>query len=68
VVQATVVDPASDIEIIPASALPPVENVHVEAEAAQPVEIAPDLQLQGAEQAHRKMLGKVKRAFFESWC
>jgi hypothetical protein len=51
-------------EIIPASTLPPVENVHlVEAETTEPVEIVPELQLRKVEQADRKMLGKVKRAF-----
>jgi hypothetical protein len=63
----TVTIPASAIELIPASTLPSVEKVpFVEAETAEPPEIAPDLQLQGAEQAHRKMLGKVKRAFLKA--
>jgi len=67
VVPATVADPASDIEIIPGSALPPVEQVHVvEAETTEPVEIVPELQLRKVEQVDRKMLGKVKRAFFKA--
>jgi hypothetical protein len=54
---------ASAIELIPTSALPPVEKVHVEAEIAEPVEIVPELQLRKVEQIDRKMLGKVRRAF-----
>jgi hypothetical protein len=60
-----VTTPASAIELIPT--LPSVEKVpFVEGETAEPPEIAPDLQLQGAEQAHRKMLAKVKRAFLKA--
>jgi hypothetical protein len=62
----TVTTPASTIELIPASALPPVEKVHVEAETAEPVEIVPELHLRKVEQADRKMLGKVKRAFLKA--
>src|SRR4029077_4873351 len=59
--------PASAIELIPASALPPVEKVLlVEAETAQPAEIVPELHLRKVEQADRKMLGKVKRAFLKA--
>src|SRR6201986_2961023 len=66
-VSETVTTPASAIELIPASALPPVENVHVaEAETAEPVEIAPELQSRKVEQVDRKMLGKVKRAFLKA--
>ena len=65
-VSETVTTPASAIELIPASALPPVEKVHVEAETAEPVEIVPELQLRKVEQADRKMLGKVKRAFVKA--
>ena len=38
----------------------------VEAETAEPVEIVPELQLRKVEQADRKMLGKVKRAFVKA--
>ena len=63
----TVTTALPETEIIFAATLPPVEKVHfVEAETAEPAEIAPDLQLQGAEQAHRKMLAKVKRAFLKA--
>jgi hypothetical protein len=62
-VSETVTTLASAIELIPASALPPVEKVHVEAEIAETVEIVPELQLRKVEQVDRKMLGKVKRAF-----
>src|SRR6266481_6074346 len=65
-VSETVTTPASAIELIPASALPPVEKVHVEAETAEPVEIVPELQLRKVEQVDRKMLGKVKRAFLKA--
>jgi hypothetical protein len=66
-VSETVTAPASAIELIPASALPPVEKVHlVEAETAEPVEIVPELQLRKVEQVDRKMLGKVKRAFLKA--
>ena len=63
----TVTTPASAIGFIPASPLPPVVKVApVEAQTAEPAEIAPDLQPQGAEQADRKMRGKVKRAFVKA--
>ena len=63
----TVTTPASVIELIPTSALPPVEKVHLdEAETAEPVEIVPELQLRKVEQADRKMIGKVKRAFVKA--
>jgi hypothetical protein len=65
-VSKTVTTSASVIELIPASALPPVERVHVEAETAEPVEIVPELQLRKVEQADRKTLGKVKRAFVKA--
>jgi hypothetical protein len=65
-VSETVTTPASAIELIPTSALPPVEKVHVEAETAEPVEIVPELQLRKVEQVDRKMLGKVKRAFLKA--
>ena len=66
-VSKTVTTSASVIELIPTSALPPVEKVHlVEAETAAPVEIVPELQLRKVEQADRKMLGKVKRAFVKA--
>ena len=58
--------PVSAIELIPASALPPVEKVHVEVETAEPVEIVPELQVRKVEQVDRKMLGKVKRAFLKA--
>ena len=67
VVPETVTAPLSEMEIIPASTLPPVENVHwVETETAEPVEIVPELQLRKAEEVDRKMVGKVKRAFFKA--
>jgi hypothetical protein len=67
VVPATLTAPLPEMEIIPLSTLPPVERLHlVEAETAEPVEIVPELQLRKVEKADRKMLGKVKRAFFES--
>jgi len=66
-VSKTVTTSESVIELIPTSALPPVEKVHlVEAESAEPVEIVPELQLRKVEQADRKMLGKVKRAFVKA--
>ena len=65
-VSETVTTPASAIELIPASALPPVVKVEVEAETARPVEIVPELQVRKVEQADRKMLGKVKRAFLKA--
>jgi len=65
-VSETVTTPASAIELIPASALPPVEKVHVEAETAEPVEIVPELQLRKVEQVDRKMLGKIKRTFLKA--
>ena len=67
VVLETVTAPLSEMEIIPTSTLPPVENVHfAETETAEPVEIVPELQLRKVEQADRKMLGKVKRAFVKA--
>jgi hypothetical protein len=66
-VSETLTAPLPEMEIIPASALPPVEKVHlVEAETAEPVEIVPELQLRKVEQVDRKMLGKVKRAFLKA--
>ena len=67
VVSETLTAPASAVELIPASALPPIERLHlVEAETAEPVEIVPELQLRKVEQVDRKMLGKVKRAFLKA--
>jgi len=66
VVPETLTTPLPEMEIIPASALPPVEKVHVEAETAEPVEMVPELQLRKVEQVDRKMLGKVKRAFLKA--
>jgi hypothetical protein len=66
VVAETVTTPATAIELIPASTLPPVEKVHAEAKSAEPVEIVPELQLRKVEQVDRKMLGKVKRAFLKA--
>jgi K+ transporter len=66
VVAETLTTPASAIELIPASALPPVEKVHVEAETAEPVEIVSELQPRNVEQVDRKMLGKIKRAFLKA--
>jgi hypothetical protein len=65
-VSETVTTPASAIERIPASALPPVEKVHIEAETAEPVEIVPELQPRKFEQVDRKMLSKVRRAFLKA--
>jgi len=66
-VSKTVTTSASVIELIPTSALPPVEKIHLdEAETAEPVEIVPELQLRKVEQADRKMIGKVKRAFVKA--
>jgi hypothetical protein len=65
-VSETVTTPASAIELIPASALPPVEKVHVEAETSEPVEMVPELQPRKVEQVDRKMLGKIKRAFLKA--
>jgi hypothetical protein len=66
-VSETVKTPAYAIELIPASVLPPVENVDVaEAKTTEAVEIVPELQLRKAEQVDRKMLGKVKRAFLKA--
>jgi hypothetical protein len=63
----TVTTSASEIELIPTSALPPVEKVHLdEAQTAEPVEIVPELPLRKVEQADRKMIGKVKRAFVKA--
>jgi hypothetical protein len=66
VIPETVATPASAIELIPASTLPPVEKVYVEAETAEAVEIVPELQLSKVEQVDRKMIGKVKRAFLKA--
>jgi hypothetical protein len=63
VVAETLTAPLPEMEIVPASSLPHVENALVETEAAKPVEIAPELQLRKVEQIDRRMLGKVKRAF-----
>ena len=66
-VSKTVTTSASVIELIPTSALPPVEKIHLdEAETAEPVEIVPELHLRKAQQVDRKMLGKVKRAFLKA--
>ena len=65
-VSETVTTPASAIELIPVSALPPVEKVYVEAETTEAVEIVPELQPRKVEQVDRKMLGKVKRAFLKA--
>ena len=66
-VSETVTTPVSVLELIPASAVPPVENVQVaETETAGPLEIVPELQLRKVEQADRKMLGKMKRAFVKA--
>jgi hypothetical protein len=63
----TVTTSASVIELIPTSALPPVEKVHLdEAATAEPVEIVSELPLRKVKQADRKMLGKVKRAFVKA--
>jgi hypothetical protein len=67
VVPETLTAPLPEMEIIPVSTLPPVERLHlVEAETAEPVEIVPELQLRKVEQADRKMLGKIKRAFLKA--
>ncbi len=66
VVPETVTAPLPEMEIIPVSTLPPVEKVHVETETSEPVEIVPELQLRKVEQADRKMLGKIKRAFVKA--
>jgi len=67
VVPETLTAPLPEMGIISAPALPPVEKVHlVEAETSEPVEIEPELQLRKVEQADRKMLGKVKRAFVKA--
>jgi hypothetical protein len=67
VVLETVTAPSSEMEIIPASTLPPVENVHlVEAETAEPADMVPELQLRKVEQTGRKMLGKVKHTFLKA--
>src|SRR3974377_1117499 len=66
-VSKTVTTSASLIELMPTSAPPPVERVHLDgAETSEPVEIVPELQLRKVEQADRKMLGKVKRAFVKA--
>lgn len=66
VVAESLTAPLPEMEIVPASALPPVEKVHLEAETSEPVEIIPELQPRRVEQADRKMLGKVKRAFLKA--
>jgi hypothetical protein len=66
VVPETVTVPVSEMGIIPVSALPPVEKVHVEAKSAEPVEIVSELQLRKVEQVDRKIIGKVKRAFLKA--
>jgi hypothetical protein len=66
VVSETVATPATAIELIAVSALPPVEKVHAEADTAEPVEIVPELQPRKVEQVDRKMLGKIKRAFLKA--
>jgi len=64
VVPGTLTAPLPEMEIIPVSALPAVERLHlVEADTAEPVEIVPELQVRNVEQVDRKMLGKIKRAF-----
>ena len=65
-VSETVTIPASAIELIPTSTLPPVKKVHVEAETAEPVEMVPELQPRNVEQVDRKMLGKIRRAFLKA--
>jgi hypothetical protein len=65
-VSETVTTPASAIELIPASALPPVGKALVEAETAEPVEMVPELQLRKVERGDRKMLGKIRRAFLKA--
>jgi hypothetical protein len=63
----TLMAPLPEMEIIPVSTLPPVERLRLdEAEIAEPVEIVPELQLRKVEQADRKMLGKIKRAFLKA--
>ena len=67
VVSETVTTPGYAIELIPASGLPPVENVDVaEAKTTEAVEIVPESQLRKVEQVDRKMLSKVKRAFVKA--
>src|ERR1700756_4549410 len=59
--------PLPEMEIIPVSTLPPVERLHlVETETAKPVEMVPELQPRKVEQADRKMLGKIRRAFLKA--
>jgi hypothetical protein len=66
-VSETVTAPIPETEIIPAFTSSPVEKVHlVDTETAETVEIVPELQLRKVEQADRKMLGKVKRAFVKA--
>jgi hypothetical protein len=63
----TLTAPLPETGIISVSTLPPVETLHlVEAENAEPAEIAPELQVRKVEQADRRMLGKVKRAFLKA--
>ena len=67
VVPETLTAPLPETEIIPAFTSSPVEKVHlVDTETAEPVEIVPELQLRKVEQADRKMLGKIKRAFVKA--
>ena len=66
VVAETLTAPLPEMKIFPTSPLPPVEKVHLEAETSEPMEIMPDLQPRRVEQADRKMLGKVKRAFLKA--
>ena len=66
VVPETLTAPLPEMEIIPASTLPSVEEVQVEAGTAEPAEIVPKLQLRKVEQVDRKMLGKIKRAFLKA--
>jgi hypothetical protein len=65
-VSETVTVPLPEREITPGPTLPPVENIHLEAETAEPAEIAPELQVRKVEQVDRKMVGKVKRAFLKA--
>jgi hypothetical protein len=66
VIPETLTAPLPEMEIIPASTLPSVEEVQVEAGTAEPAEIVPKLQLRKVEQVDRKMLGKIKRAFLKA--
>ena len=63
----TLTAPISEMEIIPVSTFSPVERLHLgEAETAGSGEIVSELQVRKVEQADRKMLGKVKRAFLKA--